>query len=240
MQINTQKSEQVSDNPDELMVYEIWYTIQGEGPFAGRPAIFIRLAGCNITCPGCDTDYTSIRTKMAPMTITNTVQLLWKEQTAAWTNASDKERGLVVITGGEPFRQNITELVKLLRRHGFTIQIETNGTLPPPPGLLDIFNVHIVCSPKTSYVHVDVAFAAVAFKYVISADFVSVNDGLPTTVLGRRNPVYRPTRDVPIYVQPMDEQDPKRNAANMQAAAASCLRFGYLLGAQIHKLAQLP
>ena len=62
------KNQQLADKPVlnetglSLQVNSIFYTIQGEGPFAGRPAIFIRLAGCNLQCPGCDTEYTKRQT----------------------------------------------------------------------------------------------------------------------------------------------------------------------------------
>ena len=50
-----------------LAVHSIFYTIQGEGPFAGETAVFVRLAGCNLQCPLCDTDYTSDRRMVGPM-----------------------------------------------------------------------------------------------------------------------------------------------------------------------------
>ena len=46
-----------TDNPQSLQVHEIFHTIQGEGPFSGRPAVFIRLSGCNLRCWFCDTEW---------------------------------------------------------------------------------------------------------------------------------------------------------------------------------------
>ena len=66
---NSQPIEKRSRDADVLEVHSIFYTLQGEGPFCGSPAIFIRLAGCNLQCPGCDTDYTSKREHLSPETI---------------------------------------------------------------------------------------------------------------------------------------------------------------------------
>src|SRR3954467_9071958 len=49
----------VRSDGNSLSIHSIFYTLQGEGPYSGCPAVFMRLAGCNLQCPGCDTDYTS-------------------------------------------------------------------------------------------------------------------------------------------------------------------------------------
>lgn len=210
-----------------LEVHSIWPTIQGEGPYAGRGAIFIRLAGCNLQCPWCDTEYTSIRKKMNPMDIV--------------TEVARYNGDLVVLTGGEPFRQDINRAVRALLISGQTIQIETNGTL-----YLDDFpysKVTIVCSPKTATINSRIKIDA--YKYVLDSEYVDPNDGLPTSALGMPTAPARPREvdlvsGVPIYVQPMDTGDPERNADNVRVAVESAMRFGYLFCPQIHKLAGMP
>lgn len=234
--MNQQKPERLLNDNNYLEIHSIFKTIQGEGPFAGTPAVFIRLAGCNLQCPGCDTDYTSKRVRLEPQRIVERV----KELAGAAIR-------LVVITGGEPFRQNIQSLFKeLFERYDFYVQIETNGTLHP--GLYSYsFNtferlgVYIVCSPKTTKIHPNIRKHACAFKYVINADYVDKNDGLPTLALGHpvlgkvaRMTDARLTRL--LYVQPFDSGDVLENKRHLQAAIDSCMKFGHILQLQIHKI----
>lgn len=218
-----------------LHIHEVFPTIQGEGPYAGTPATFIRLAGCNLQCPGCDTDYTSKRATMSANEVVSIVQRTHLPQ-------SRGRRPLVVITGGEPFRQNLTQLVTLLFGLGYTIQIETNGTY-----FLEGFpydKVCIVCSPKTGRINHNLALHVEAFKYVVQVGKVDLHDGLPFSTLGQagQDMVAKPPVGsmAEIYVQPLDEQDAEKNRANLETAVASCLRFGHRLCIQTHKLANVP
>lgn len=228
MLLNTQPIEKYeAGDGARLAVHGIFSTIQGEGPFCGYPCVFIRLAGCNLQCPACDTDYTSVRDMLTHWDIANRVQMLMPYI-----------GGLVVITGGEPFRQNITPLCdRLIFGLGCTVQVETNGTLPPPKHLHN--SVHIVVSPKAGKVnHLTVA-RAVCFKYVLSSNSIAA-DGLPTLALGHSAVphVARPPEGYKgrIYLQPMDAQDPVQNAANIKAVINSCRTHGYILQLQIHKI----
>lgn len=229
------------DGVTALDVHSIFYTIQGEGPFCGTPAVFIRLAGCNLQCPGCDTDYTSNREFLTLPTICARVALIGS------LTPPNLFRGLVVITGGEPFRQNLDPLLRELVERGHYVQIETNGSLAPP----DYFAFHhrtdlrrgayIVCSPKAGKVHPRTESAACAFKYVMHADSVDPTDGLPVLALDHTaHPRVARPRSVfanrPIYLQPMDSQDPLQNARNRAVCVASCLKHGYILQLQVHKL----
>lgn len=218
-----------------LDVQSIFATIQGEGPFCGTPATFVRLAGCNLQCPGCDTDYTSKRQSMTVDDVVFAVQM----------TRSTAEPGLVVITGGEPFRQDIRELIDTLTAARFYVQVETNGALPAASILWDKTPDHragayIVCSPKTAKVHWTVAENACAYKYVMHADSIDPLDGLTTHALGLASGkrVARPNGSFkgPIYLQPMDSQDEEQNARNRAVCVASCLKHGYILQLQIHKL----
>lgn len=209
-----------------LELHSLFYTLQGEGPFTGRPAVFVRFAGCNLQCPWCDTDYTSTR---------NTVtaeKLVWMVEQEMGPAA------LVVITGGEPFRQNISLFSQLLIDKGYTVQVETNGTLPPPPNFPS--EVAIVCSPKSGSVNPRIAERADCYKYVMEAGSVDPEDGLPVLALGHKAAprVARPRKGstVPIYIQPMDSYNAEDNAANIQVVLESCMKHGYTLQLQIHKL----
>lgn len=210
----------------ELDVVEVFPTIQGEGPFAGQRAVFVRLAGCNLQCPACDTDYTSGRERMSLETLMKLV--------------SCYEHRLLVITGGEPFRQNLVPFVRELLRRDFRVQIETNGTLSPgnkfPWG-----EVTIVVSPKTGKVHEDIARNATAYKYVLDARSQDPDDGLPVLALGHpaRPRVARPVakhRPVGVYLQPADTKDAEQNQRNLNACVDAVQQHGHILCLQLHKL----
>ena len=123
-------------------VKEIFYTLQGEGGQAGRAAVFLRFAGCNLwsgreedrasaTCRFCDTDFVgsdgSGGGKFAsPEALAAAVARAWKGQGG---------RPLVVCTGGEPLLQLDEPAIAALHAAGFEIAVETNGTQAAPPGL---------------------------------------------------------------------------------------------------------
>jgi organic radical activating enzyme len=242
MQLNNQPIEKKCDNAGDVDVdvHSIFYTIQGEGPFCGTPALFIRLAGCNLQCPLCDTDYTSRRFTYDPDTLAQTAMAMFPR-----TNTGSK---LVVITGGEPFRQNIAKLLENLIRLGAYVQIETNGTLPPPRADVD-WNintgqrrgVYIVVSPKTGKVNSTVETLSCAYKYVVREGHIA-DDGLPFTALDHtaHPQVARPpSKHKTVYIQPVDEQEPHANQGNLNAAIDSCMAHGYILQLQVHKIIDL-
>lgn len=238
--MNTQPIEKRLADHDgrALDVHSIFHTIQGEGPLTGRSAVFVRLAGCNLQCPLCDTDYTSKRMKLPNKTIVGDVL---EEVRGSGTS-------LVVITGGEPFRQNIEPLCRLLLLAGFTVQIETNGTLGPPSqefrklcslNPIEKNRVFIVCSPKAGKVHPGLEGIVCAYKYVV-ADGAVAPDGLPVVALDHSaSPhVARPPESFKgfVYIQPCDEKNNVRNAVNLQACVRSSMKHGYTLQLQVHKL----
>lgn len=232
--LNLQPVEKLSDAP-LLDVHSTFFTIQGEGPHTGRPAMFVRLAGCNLQCPGCDTDYTSRRKHFD--TLADRVISFF-----AALGEDDKrtQMPLVVVTGGEPFRQPIAlvEFCNRVDRAGIGVQIETNGTLPIPQMLHR--RVDIVVSPKTGSVHTSVAERALAWKYVLRADDLA-DDGLPVHTLDHNVPqkVARPPKGFPvsqIYIQPLDQRNERANKENLNAAVSACMKYGYRLQLQVHKL----
>ncbi len=124
-------------------VKEIFYTLQGEGAHAGRPAVFCRFAGCNLwsgrerdrasaVCNFCDTDFIGTDGERggkfaSGAALATAIDGLWPA-----TYGASK---YVVFTGGEPLLQLDAELIDSVHKTGFQIAIETNGTLPVPAGI---------------------------------------------------------------------------------------------------------
>jgi 7-carboxy-7-deazaguanine synthase len=96
---------------------EIFYSVQGEGAWTGTPAVFVRLAGCNLACNFCDTDY-ALRFIASIADIVSQVR------------AAGADCPMVILTGGEPLAQAETPaLIAALRADGRRVHIETNGTI---------------------------------------------------------------------------------------------------------------
>jgi organic radical activating enzyme len=209
------------DDGKELAVKHIFPTLQGEGPNAGHPSVFVRLGGCNLACSFCDTDFEDFQ----PLSIQSIRE---KVIVLAQNTEGRRVRHLVVITGGEPFRQPIRPLCEILLEEGFRIQIETNGTLyrPLPEG------VEIICSPKNAtgrgYVplRADLLERTTALKFIVSAHQPAYQ---------RVEEVGQTEHQIPVYIQPMDEYDEALNRANEAYALALAEKEGYLLSLQLHK-----
>jgi len=123
-------------------VKEIYFTLQGEGFHTGRPAVFLRFAGCNLwsgreadrasaVCRFCDTDFVGTD---GPGGGRYDAEALASRVAGTWDPAVGDAR-FVVCTGGEPLLQLDEPLLAALHRRGFTVAIETNGTLPVPDGV---------------------------------------------------------------------------------------------------------
>ncbi|MHB8055894.1 MAG: 7-carboxy-7-deazaguanine synthase QueE [Candidatus Aminicenantales bacterium] len=106
--------------PPTLKIAEIFAGVQGEGLRLGRPAIFVRLAGCNLRCPFCDTKYA--RRGGRPMTI-DAVAADVGHRRRTWP------AGWICLTGGEPFTQPIGPLINRFHDDGLQVQVETNGSI---------------------------------------------------------------------------------------------------------------
>lgn len=242
--INTQRPTKSDRRADgAVLVHSCFYTIQGEGPHVGRPAVFLRLAGCNLQCPGCDTEYST-----GPLVDLGSMRADQVCKLVLATLGDYNNRvfaPLVVITGGEPFRQNIIPLIKSLRACHFEVQVESNGTLSPfgvPTTYYQQPKFEVVVSPKAGKVHPDLYPFIIAYKYVLDAEHIS-DDGLPSSVLGLPAAPARPHDGYsgPIYVQPADEQETAhgmhiKNELNQRAAIKSAMKFGYILAVQVHKI----
>ena len=126
-------------------VKEIFYTLQGEGANAGRPAVFLRFAGCNLwtgreqdrhkaTCTFCDTDF--IGTDGPGGGKFATAADLAEAVAATWPQERNRlAQKLVVCTGGEPLLQLDRAAIDALHAHGFEVAVETNGTVAAPEGI---------------------------------------------------------------------------------------------------------
>lgn len=206
-------------------VKEIFLTLQGEGANTGRPAVFCRFAGCNLwsgreedradaICSFCDTDFVGVDGKGGGKFAS--VEALAAAIESAWTG--ERTNRFVVFTGGEPLLQLDAALIDAVHARGFEIAVETNGTVPPPPGL-----DWLCVSPKADAPLV--ATSGSELKLVFPQQGLSPKDveGLSFSH---------------FFLQPMD--GPERDA-NTAAAIAYCLKHPrWRLSLQTHKFIGLP
>ncbi|MSO96843.1 MAG: 7-carboxy-7-deazaguanine synthase [Rhodospirillaceae bacterium] len=207
-------------------VKELFYTLQGEGAHAGRPAVFCRFAGCNLwsglerdraqaMCKFCDTDF--VGTGGLGGGKFTTADDLAATISKAWRGNGSAQR-FVVFTGGEPLLQLDRALIEAVHGNAFMIAIETNGTLAVPEG------VDWVCvSPK--------ADASLVVKQGDELKLVYPQErGEPER--------YRALDFVHHFLQPMDGT---AREANTQAAVAYCLAHPeWRLSLQTHKFLGIP
>jgi 7-carboxy-7-deazaguanine synthase len=209
----------VSGDGNILYVKDIFATIQGEGPFVGRPSIFLRLGGCNLACKFCDTEFEDFQEMNLEAIISKILQIKGKSD-------------LVVITGGEPLRQPISKICTELLNLGLKVQIETNGTL-----FRDLpKDVKIVCSPKSSSngysrIREDLLPKISAIKFLISKNNAKYSD---ISDVGQND------YNIPVYVQPMDEYDEILNKQNLELALSIAINTGYTISSQMHKIYGIP
>ena len=210
-------------------VKEIFYTLQGEGANAGRPAVFLRFAGCNLwtgreadrtkaVCQFCDTDFVGIGPDGGSFrdatSLAAAVASRWPGGAAA--SGGPGVRPLVVCTGGEPLLQLDEPAIDALHAAGFEVAVETNGTQPVPRGI-----DHLCVSPKAG------------------APLVARAGQELKLVYPQGEPEAQPERFAELafdhrFLQPMDGP---RLAENTQAAVAYCLAHPeWRLSVQMHKM----
>lgn len=216
-------------NSDVISIKSIFYTIQGEGPLAGSPATFIRTGYCSLSCDFCDTEFEKDIKKMSVETILQKVKDITPETTS-----------VIVITGGEPFLQpKLKDLVVELLDLNFIVQIETAGTLYIDLPYEDE-NLMVICSPKTGKLNSKLEEKIHSYKYVISSLNYDEEDGLPNYCPFKSNSLVKVARpknlNADIYISPMDEYDKEQNLENMNLVTELCLKHGYVLSLQIHKI----
>lgn len=202
-------------------IKEIFYTLQGEGFHAGKPAVFCRFSGCNLwtgreldrataVCKFCDTDFVGIDGlgggKFASaIELSDAIQVAWGDENI--------EHRFVVLTGGEPLLQVDASLIEELHSRHFKIAIETNGTIPVPSG------IDWVCvSPKSGSTIVQKSGDEI--KLVIPQAF-------NTSEIEKWDFTYH-------YVQSMDNES---KIENMKTAISWCLANPrWKLSVQMHKV----
>jgi 7-carboxy-7-deazaguanine synthase (Cx14CxxC type) len=206
-------------------VKEIFKTLQGEGAQAGRAAVFCRFAGCNLwsgreedralaVCQFCDTDFVGIDGPGGGKF--ETADSLADAIARAWDGGAEDR--YVVFTGGEPLLQLDPPLVRAVHRHGFTVAVETNGTLDAPEGI-----DWLCVSPK--------AGAPLRLTAGDELKLVYPQPGSDIERLGR-------LRFDHFWVQPMDGPD---RLANSRAAVDFCLAHPkWRLSLQTHKVLGIP
>lgn len=209
------------------MIYkinEIFTSIQGEGPSAGIPANFIRMAGCNLNCSFCDTDF-SLKQELDIDTI---------------LSALNPKVPLTVITGGEPFLQELKPLLLALFSHGYETEFETNGTVWNDKKWMP-YNMRTICSPKPTFkIHPEIAERVIAWKYIISTDSIDLDTGLPmhTQAPANRAPVYlQPCWpvNIPMDIKQQATWKKKEFKKNCEVAVWAATKFGYRISMQLHK-----
>jgi len=226
----------------EVLVREVFPTIQGEGPYTGHPAVFLRLAGCPLRCWFCDTDFDPSKGSRG------LVDWVVRRTLHTWLNQWGDPPELAVVTGGEPLAQPAAgPLLRGLAGYFSAVQVETSGVSPLPEDLPG--NVDVVVSPKTRGVQSSVAKAARAWKYLIqSGTLVSMTDGLPIDVKTQRDgkPQDLPRPPFPgqeVWLQPVTEYreqgdgslviDWEATARNERRAGELALRHGYRVSLQV-------
>ncbi len=210
------------------LVKEIFYTIQGEGFHTGRPAVFCRFSGCNLwsgrekdrsraICQFCDTDFLGTDGHngghyRSAKALATAIARLWPEQ------YFQKDLPFVVFTGGEPLLQLDDALIRAVRRQGFQIAVETNGTLPAPEGIQ-----WLTVSPK--------AGAPLVQRTGDELKLVFPQEGLQPQEL-------ESLRFFHFYLQPMDGPNLQEN---IQLAVEYCLNHpNWKLSLQTQKFIGIP
>jgi len=208
------------------MVKECFYTLQGEGAQAGRPAVFLRFAGCNLwsgreqdraeaVCQFCDTDFVGTNGEgggkfETAEALAEAIGLLWPDL--------QQGRPYVVCTGGEPLLQLDAPLIAALHQAGFEIAVETNGTIAAPDGL-----DWICVSPKANAVLAQHSGHELKLVY---PQPLAMPDQFEALVFDH------------YFLQPMDGPHTDKNT---QAAVAYCLAHPqWRLSLQTHKMLGIP
>ena len=208
-------------------VQEIFPTLQGEGAQAGRSAVFLRFAGCNLwdgnpshresaACRFCDTDFVTMSGDLAGEY--PDARTLATAVAGRWHGTGGKP--YVVCTGGEPLLQLDAPLLDALKSEGFEIAVETNGTLAAPEG------IDWVCvSPKAGTRWVQKSGDELKVVWPQEFDL----EALEAHPFRHR------------FLQPMDDPDPETRSRNRAETVAACLRRpSWRLSFQSHKALGIP
>jgi 7-carboxy-7-deazaguanine synthase len=213
-------------------VKEIFYTLQGEGAHAGRPAVFCRFSGCNLwsgreqdrataVCKFCDTDFINTDGpgggKFATAdSLAAAIAEKWPQRVS--TESKPAQKKFVVCTGGEPLLQLDSALIEALHRHNFEIAVETNGTQRAPAGI-----DWICVSPKAGAELIQ--NSGNELKLVFPQSQIAPKD-------------FEHLQFQNFFLQPMDGPDRQRNT---DLAVQYCMQHPlWRLSLQTHKLLGIP
>ena len=208
-------------------VKEIFYTLQGEGAQAGRAAVFMRFAGCNLwsgreedrasaVCRFCDTDFVGVNGPGGGKF--DTPQALAQSVADKWPRDDSAGKRFVVCTGGEPLLQLDAALIDALHAQKFEIAVETNGTIEAPTGI-----DWICVSPKVGSKLVQQSGSELKLVYPQAG-----GDPQQFESLAFRH----------FFLQPMDGPD---RAANTERAVKFCMEHPrWRLSLQTHKFLGIP
>lgn len=224
----------------ELLVNEMFETIQGEGSYTGTPAIFIRLQGCPVGCPWCDTKHTweVLPEKVSP----SDVVLLKPAEDERYFKAYPADLfGIIeskgwcakhiVITGGEPCMYDLTDLTHSALNNGFSVQIETSGTYE----IICAADTWVTVSPKINMkagmpVLTSAMLRANEIKHPIAMqkhidelDQLLCNNELQAKLSEK---AVQPL----IYIQPISQLE-----RATQLAVETCIKRNWRLSVQLHK-----
>lgn len=217
----------------QYKINEVFESIQGEGSYTGLPSIFVRLQGCPIGCPWCDTKHTWT---LNPELERNVTQVMnekgesehWFSQTVehlfALFNTEQYQAKHVVITGGEPCMYDLVPLTTQLIENGFSVQIETSGTyeIKAHP------NTWVTVSPKVNMpggkaVLLSAMQRANEIKHPVAMEkHIAELDGVLAMLDDKPLPL--------IYLQPISQQ--KRAT---ELAIKVCIERNWRLSLQTHK-----
>lgn len=210
-------------------VKEMYYTLQGEGAHAGRPAVFLRFAGCNLwsgreahrassVCRFCDTDF--VGTDGNGGGKFETAQELAEAVHAKWPTGSRSGLAYVVCTGGEPLLQLDRSAIDALHAAGFEVGVETNGTIAAPDGI-----DWICVSPKANAPLVQTSGNELKLVY----------PQLETEAQPER---FGHLAFTHFFLQPLDDEQRLRNT---QSVISYCLEHpAWKLSLQTHKYIGIP
>jgi len=213
---------------DTLPVVDVWPTMQGEGPYSGQPAVFVRLGECSLRCTWCDTDFDKYE-----------LRTIYQIAAAVDVCRDLVNTRLVVVTGGEPYLHNLDPLFAALWSDGLRVQVESSASVRPKGELWE--RATTVVSPKTPIIQaVFKSPSVIAWKYVVDLH----DTGLPagnTQVPGQPGRPAKPLNKAPVYLQPLDYcftdvPDPAYTNELCRAHVVNlCLQTGYRLSLQLHK-----
>ncbi len=221
-----------------LLVNEIFETIQGEGAFTGTPSVFVRLQGCPVGCPWCDTQHTWETLPENQQSVGDILVKNYDSPTYFSTSAEQLIHQLerqgysakhVVITGGEPCLFDLNELTSKLHLQGYSTQIETSGTYT--------VNCHsdtwVTVSPKINMkagmpVLKQAMNRANEIKHPIAMQ--KHIDELDELFAQTFEPEQLDNFTIPVYLQPISQQ--KRAT---ELAVETCIKRNWRLSVQLHK-----